>query len=107
MALCRDATVTICHINTVDSAAHARQADIIIVAVGKAGLVTKNYLAPGQIVIDVGINVNSEGKLCGDLNAGDAESVVAAYSPVPGGVGSVTTAVLMSHVVDAAKKACK
>lgn len=107
MALCRDATVTICHINTVDTPAHARQADIIIVAVGKAGLVTKNYLAPGQIVIDVGINVNSEGKLCGDLNAGDAESVVAAYSPVPGGVGSVTTAVLMSHVVDAAKKACK
>ena len=104
MALCEDATVSICHIHTKDTAAIARQADIIIVAVGKAGLVDKSYLAPGQIVIDVGINVGPDGKLTGDLNAQDADDVVAAYSPVPGGVGSVTTAVLMANVVDAAVK---
>lgn len=105
MALCKDATVTICHINTVDTAAHARQAEIIIVAVGKAGLVNSNYLAPGQILIDVGINVNAEGKLCGDVDAEAAAATAAAYSPVPGGVGSVTTSVLISHVVEAAKRA--
>lgn len=105
MALCKDATVTVCHINTLDTAAHARETDIVIVAVGKAGLVDKNYLSPGQIVIDVGINVNENGKLCGDLNAEDADPIVSAYSPVPGGVGSVTTAVLISHVIEAAKKA--
>ena len=105
MALCRDATVTVCHSKTEDTPSHARQADIIIVAVGKAGLVDKNALAPGQVVIDVGINVNEEGKICGDLNASDADDIVAAYSPVPGGVGAVTTAVLMSHIVEAAKRA--
>lgn len=104
MALCHDATVSICHVFTKDSAAFARQAEIIIVAVGKAGLVTKEYLAPGQIVIDVGINVNAEGKLCGDLNEEEADSIVKAFSPVPGGVGTVTTAVLMSHVVTAAER---
>ena len=107
MALCKDATVSVCHVNTIDTPSHSRPADIIIVAVGKAGLVDKKYLSEGQIVIDVGINVNKEGKLCGDLNEEDADGIVAAYSPVPGGVGSVTTAVLMSHVVDAAKKASK
>lgn len=107
MALCKCATITCCHIDTVNTAEHAKRADIIIVAVGKAGLVKADYLAPGQIVIDVGINVNAEGKLCGDLNAQDAENIVAAYSPVPGGVGTVTTAVLMSHIVEAAQKTVK
>ena len=105
MALCKDATVTICHINTVDTPAHARQAEIIIVAVGKAGLVDSRYLSEGQILIDVGINVNAEGKLCGDVDSAAAAAVAAAYSPVPGGVGSVTTSVLISHVVEAAKRA--
>lgn len=107
MALCKCATITCCHIDTVNTAEHARQADVIIVAVGKAGLVKADYLSSGQIVIDVGINVNPEGKLCGDLNSQDADNIVAAYSPVPGGVGTVTTAVLMSHVVEAAKKTAK
>jgi len=106
MALCKDATVTVCHINTVDTASHARQADIIIVAVGKAGLVNKNYLSPGQIVIDVGINFR-DGKMCGDVEFEDAEPIVSALSPVPGGVGAVTTAVLISHITDAAKKLIK
>jgi len=105
MALCKDATVTICRINTVDTPAHARQAEIIIVAVGKAGLVDSRYLSEGQILIDVGINVNAEGKLCGDVDSAAADAVAAAYSPVPGGVGSVTTSVLISHVVEAAKRA--
>ncbi len=106
MALCKDATVTVCHINTVDSAYHARQADIIIVAVGKAGLVNKNYLSPGQIVIDVGINFR-DGKMCGDVEFNEAEPIVSALTPVPGGVGAVTTAVLISHITDAAKKLIK
>lgn len=106
MALCKDATVTVCHINTVDTASHARQADVIIVAVGKAGLVNKNYLSPGQIVIDVGINFR-DGKMCGDVEFEDAEPIVSALSPVPGGVGAVTTAVLISHITDAAKKLIK
>lgn len=105
MALCKAATVTICHIDTVDTAAHAREAEIIIVAVGKAGLVNSRYLSEGQILIDVGINVNAEGKICGDVDKEAAEASAAAYSPVPGGVGSVTTSVLISHVVEAAKRA--
>lgn len=106
MALCKDATVTVCHINTVDTASHARQADVIIVAVGKAGLVNKNYLSPGQVVIDVGINFR-DGKMCGDVEFEEAEPIISALSPVPGGVGAVTTAVLISHITDAAKKLIK
>lgn len=104
MLINRWSTVQVCHIFTKDTPAAARNAEILIVAVGKAGLVTKDYLSPGQIVIDVGINVNAEGKLCGDVNAEDAEGIVQAITPVPGGVGTVTTSVLVSHVVDAAKK---
>ena len=103
MALCKDATISVCHINTVDTAAYARDAEIIIVAVGKAGLVNKDYISPGQIIIDVGINFK-DGKMCGDVEFADADPVVAALSPVPGGVGSVTTAILASHIVEAAKK---
>ena len=76
--------------------------DILIVAAGRAGVVNKDYVKEGQVVIDVGINVNEEGKLCGDVNYDDVESVVEAITPVPGGVGSVTTSVLVSHVVEAA-----
>jgi len=104
MLLAKNATVTVCHTKTVDMPSVTREAEILIVAAGKAGAITKEYLAPGQIVIDVGINVNEEGKLCGDVKFEDAEPIVGAITPVPGGVGTVTTSVLVSHVVEAAKK---
>ena len=107
MALGRNATVTVCSSATVDTPAHARQADVIIAAIGKAGMVDSSYLSEGQILIDVGINVNAEGKLCGDVDSSSADEAAAAYTPVPGGVGSVTTSVLMSHVVNAAKIAAE
>ena len=102
MLLKKNATVTVCHTKTVDMPSVASEADILIVAAGRAGVVNKDYVKEGQVVIDVGINVNEEGKLCGDVNYDDVESIVVAITPVPGGVGSVTTSVLVSHVVEAA-----
>jgi methylenetetrahydrofolate dehydrogenase (NADP+)/methenyltetrahydrofolate cyclohydrolase len=81
-----------------------REAEILIVAAGRAGIVGKEFFSSGQIVIDVGINVNEDGKLCGDVNFAEAEPIVEAITPVPGGVGTVTTSVLVKHVVEAAKK---
>lgn len=104
MLMGKNATVTVCHTKTVDMPAVARNAEILIVAAGKANAVTKEYLAPGQVVVDVGINMTDEGKLCGDVKFDDAEPIVGAITPVPGGVGTVTTSVLVSHVVEAAKK---
>jgi methylenetetrahydrofolate dehydrogenase (NADP+)/methenyltetrahydrofolate cyclohydrolase len=104
LALNRDATTTQCHIFTRNTPEHTQKADIIIVACGKAGLVTEKWLGEGQIVIDVGINVTAEGKIVGDVDKAAAEAKTAAYSPVPGGVGAVTTSVLMKHVVEAAEK---
>lgn len=104
MMLDRHATVTVCHTRTIDMPAIARNAEILIIATGKMESITSDYFAPGQIVIDVGINWNSEkGKLCGDVKFDDAEPIVAAITPVPGGVGTVTTSVLVSHVIEAAK----
>ena len=104
MLLKRNATVTICHTRTKDMPSVVREAEIVIVAAGRAGVVDDTYLSPGQIVIDVGINVNEEGKLCGDVDYEKAEPVVEAITPVPGGVGSVTTSVLVGHVVEAAMR---
>jgi len=105
MLMGKHATVTVCHTRTVDMPAIARNAEILIVAAGKMESLTEEYFSPGQIVIDVGINWNDEkGKLCGDVKFDDAEPIVAAITPVPGGVGTVTTSVLVSHVVEAAKK---
>lgn len=103
----KNATVTICHTRTKDMPSVVKEADIVIVAAGRAGVVDDTYLSPGQIVIDVGINVNEEGKLCGDVDYEKAEPVVEAITPVPGGVGSVTTSVLIGHVVEAAMRKCK
>ncbi|MDR2615353.1 MAG: bifunctional 5,10-methylenetetrahydrofolate dehydrogenase/5,10-methenyltetrahydrofolate cyclohydrolase [Oscillospiraceae bacterium] len=100
----KNATVTICHTRTVDMPSVVKNAEIVVVAAGKAGAVTGEYLSPGQTVIDVGINMTEEGKLTGDVKFDEAEGIVAAITPVPGGVGTVTTSVLISHVVDAAKK---
>ena len=81
-----------------------KQADIVVVAMGKMAAVSADCLRAGQTVVDVGIHVNEEGKLCGDVQFDAAEPVVDAITPVPGGVGTVTTSVLVSHVVQAACK---
>ena len=99
----RDATVTICHTRTRDLPALCRTADLLVSAAGKAGLVDASYLRSGQTVVDVGVNVNAEGALCGDVRFAEAEPIVEAISPVPGGVGSVTTLVLCKHVIQAAE----
>lgn len=104
MLIKKNATVTVCHTKTVDMPTVVREADIVIVAAGRAGVIDDTYLSAGQTVIDVGINVNAEGKLCGDVDYAKAEPVVEAITPVPGGVGSVTTSVLVGHVVEAAKR---
>ncbi len=104
MLLKKNATVTICHTRTVDMPSVTREADILLVAAGRAGIVDSSYVSPGQIVIDVGINTNEEGKLCGDVDYDACEPIVEAITPVPGGVGSVTTSVLVGHVVEAAMR---
>lgn len=104
MLIKKNATVTTCHTRTIDMPSVAREAEILIVAAGRAGVVGAEYVSPGQIVIDVGINVNEEGKLCGDVDYAAVEPIVEAITPVPGGVGSVTTSVLVGHVVEAAMR---
>ena len=105
MLMHKNATPTICHTKTVDMPSVIREADVVIVAAGQMETIGQEYFRPGQVVVDVGINWNEEkGKLCGDVKFDEAEPIVAAITPVPGGVGSVTTAVLVSHVVDAAMR---
>ncbi len=104
MLIKKNATVTICHTRTKDIPAVTRDADLIIVAAGRAGVIGADYVREGQTIIDVGINVNAEGKLCGDVDFAAVEPVVDAITPVPGGVGTVTTSVLVGHVADAALK---
>jgi len=99
-----NATVTMCHTRTRDMAAVCRNAEILVCAAGHAGLVTKDFIKPGQIVIDVGINVDENGNLCGDVAFDEAAEIAGMITPVPGGVGSVTTAVLAKHVIEAAEK---
>ena len=107
MLLKKNATVTICHTKTADLPAVTRSADILIAAAGKAGVIGAEHVREGQIVIDVGINVDQDGKLCGDVDFAAAEPVVDAITPVPGGIGTVTTSVLVGHVVEAALAAEK
>lgn len=105
LLLHRHATVTLCHTHTVDMPSVVREADIVIAAAGRMGIITGDYFTPGQVVVDVGIHWNDEAqKLCGDVCFTEVEPLVSAITPVPGGVGGVTTAVLVSHVVDAARK---
>jgi methylenetetrahydrofolate dehydrogenase (NADP+)/methenyltetrahydrofolate cyclohydrolase len=105
MLIKKNATVTICHTKTQNMQEVVKEADIVVVAAGRAGVIDASYLKAGQTVIDVGINVNEEGRLCGDVKYEEAEALVDAITPVPGGVGSVTTSVLLSHVVAAAEAA--
>ncbi|MBQ6831763.1 MAG: bifunctional 5,10-methylenetetrahydrofolate dehydrogenase/5,10-methenyltetrahydrofolate cyclohydrolase [Oscillospiraceae bacterium] len=111
MLIGKNATVTVCHTKTVDTAAVCREADIIISAAGVLGSLTKEYVRPGQIVIDVSMNWNPEkitakgkGGMSGDAVYEEVEPIVDAITPVPGGVGAVTTTVLMKHVIEAAEK---
>ncbi|MBQ7196735.1 MAG: bifunctional 5,10-methylene-tetrahydrofolate dehydrogenase/5,10-methylene-tetrahydrofolate cyclohydrolase [Synergistaceae bacterium] len=100
----RNATITMCHSKTRDLEKISRNSEIIIAAIGRAKFVDKNFIAPGQIIIDVGINVDEAGKLCGDVKFEEVEPIVKAVTPVPAGVGSVTTAVLAKHVIEAAER---
>ncbi len=105
MLQAKNATVTMCHTRTRDLAAECAKAEILVVAAGHIGTVSADSVAPGQVVIDVGINWDeAAGKLCGDVLFDEVEPIVDAITPVPGGVGSVTTAVLAKHVVTAAER---
>ncbi|KEJ93222.1 bifunctional 5,10-methylenetetrahydrofolate dehydrogenase/5,10-methenyltetrahydrofolate cyclohydrolase [Synergistes jonesii] len=104
MLLRENATVTICHTKTKELAALCREAEILVVATGHAKLITEGFFSPRQTIIDVGINVDEEGKLCGDVDREKAEGIVSAIAPVPGGIGRVTTAVLAKHVIEACKR---
>ena len=105
MLMHENATVTICHTRTVDIPSITKDADIVVVASGQMESIGKEYLREGQTVIDVGISWNDEkGKLCGDVKFDEAEPIVDAITPVPGGVGGVTTSILVKHVVEAAAK---
>ena len=110
MLMQRNATVTICHTKTVDTAAIARQADILVTSAGVLNSLTADYVRPGQIVIDVSINwdptkKDGKGGIAGDADFAAVEPIVEAITPVPGGVGAVTTSVLIGHVVEAAARA--
>ena len=104
LLLQRNATVTLCHTRTADLAAECRRADVLIAAAGKAGMLGVSHIAPGQAVIDVGINLDADGMLVGDVDFAAAEPVADAVTPVPGGVGAVTTSVLARHVAEAAAR---
>ena len=102
-----NATVTVCHSRTPDPAALARQADLLIAAAGRRGLVDETYIKPGAVVLDVGIHRHPQtGRLCGDVDAARAQAALA-LTPVPGGVGAVTSTILMRHVIDAAERSAK
>ncbi|MBQ5698230.1 MAG: bifunctional 5,10-methylenetetrahydrofolate dehydrogenase/5,10-methenyltetrahydrofolate cyclohydrolase [Lachnospiraceae bacterium] len=97
-----NATVTVCHTKTADLKEECKRAEILVAAAGKAGMLDKEYVADGAVVIDVGINVDENGKLCGDVKWDGLEEAASAATPVPGGVGAVTTAVLCKHLAQAA-----
>jgi methylenetetrahydrofolate dehydrogenase (NADP+)/methenyltetrahydrofolate cyclohydrolase len=102
LLLAQDATVTVCHSHTVDLASICRRADVLIAAVGRAGLVTAEFVKPGAFVIDVGTNPTADGTIVGDVDAASVADVAGALTPVPGGLGPVTTALLLRHVATAA-----
>ena len=99
-----NATVTVCHTRTADIKAECRNADIIVACCGVAKMITEDFVKPGQIVIDVGMNVDPEGRLCGDVDYDWVSEIAEAVTPVPGGVGSITTAILLKHVVNNAER---
>ena len=98
-----DGTVTVCHSRTPDLASLTREADILVVAVGRVGLVTADMVRPGAVVIDVAMNRNADGKLCGDVVFDEVEAKTSYITPVPGGVGPMTRAMLMRNILTAAR----
>jgi len=104
LLLAAGATVTLCNSKTRDLGAQTRRADVLVVATGKAGIVTGDMIKPGAVVIDVGINRGADGKLCGDVEFASAREVAGAITPVPGGVGPMTIAMLMVNTVEAAER---
>ncbi len=104
MLMAHDATVTICHSRTPNKAQTAQQADIVISAIGHAKLVKADWMREGAVVIDVGMNRDEEGKLCGDVDYAQVEPLASAITPVPGGVGPMTRAMLMLNCVTAAER---
>ncbi len=104
MMLNRNATVTTCHIYTKDLASHTKQADILIVAVGKINLITEDMVKDGVVIVDVGINRTDEGKLCGDVDFENVSKKASFITPVPGGVGPMTIAALILNTISAAKR---
>ncbi len=103
MLLNKNATVTICHSRTKNIARICKRADIIISCIGKAGFVTNDFVNENSVVIDVGINMNNENKICGDVDFNEVANIARAITPVPGGVGGVTTSVLARNIIKAAK----
>jgi methylenetetrahydrofolate dehydrogenase (NADP+)/methenyltetrahydrofolate cyclohydrolase len=104
MLLAANATVTICHSGTADLAAMTRQADIVVAAVGKVNVLTADMIKPGAVVIDVGMNRNAEGKLCGDVDYDGCKQVAGYITPVPGGVGPMTITMLLVNTMEAAER---
>jgi methylenetetrahydrofolate dehydrogenase (NADP+) / methenyltetrahydrofolate cyclohydrolase len=107
MLLGRDATVTICHSRTKDLKAMTLQADVVVAAVGKRNVLTADMVKPGAVVIDVGMNRNEEGKLCGDVDYDGVKQVAGWITPVPGGVGPMTRAMLLLNTIEAAERSAK
>jgi methylenetetrahydrofolate dehydrogenase (NADP+) / methenyltetrahydrofolate cyclohydrolase len=105
MLLGKDATVTVCHSRTKDLKAHTLTADVIVAAVGKRNMVTADMVKPGAVVIDVGMNRDDEGKLCGDVDFAGVSQVAGWITPVPGGVGPMTRAMLLVNTLEAAERA--
>jgi methylenetetrahydrofolate dehydrogenase (NADP+)/methenyltetrahydrofolate cyclohydrolase len=105
MLLGKSATVTICHSATADLKAMTLQADVIVAAVGKRNVVTADMVKPGAVVIDVGMNRNDEGKLCGDVDFAAVKEIAGWITPVPGGVGPMTRAMLLVNTLEAAERA--
>jgi len=105
MLLARSATVTVCHSATKDLKAHTLRADVVVAAVGKRNVLTADMVKPGAVVIDVGMNRTDEGKLCGDVDFERVREVAGWISPVPGGVGPMTRAMLLVNTIEAAERA--
>ena len=104
LMLLGDATVTICHTKTPDLKAECKRADILITAAGQTGLITQDMVKDGAVVVDIAINRDAEGKLCGDVDFANVAPKVSHITPVPGGVGPVTRAMLMENTLFAARR---
>jgi methylenetetrahydrofolate dehydrogenase (NADP+) / methenyltetrahydrofolate cyclohydrolase len=102
-----NATVTVCHSGTGDIGYHTRQADVVVAAVGKLNVLTADMVKPGAVVIDVGMNRNAEGKLCGDVDFAGVREVASFITPVPGGVGPMTITMLLVNTLEAAERAAR